>query len=263
MAARAIWKGVLNVGSSNVPVKLYAAVEDRKVRFHVLENKTNTRVRQRMVRDTGEEIARDETRKGFEIEPGTFVIVEDAELERLKPQESRDIETMRFVPPLQISNEWYERPYYLGPDGDEDSKYFGLVEALQEADLTGIVRWSMRGKSYVGALTTEGDHLLLVKMRFAEEVLPMRGLKAPDGPALDPKELRMAQELVSALEGTFEPEEFHDDYRERVVTFVEAKAKGKHPRLPTIKERPTGASLNDQLARSLAALKRGREKKVA
>jgi DNA end-binding protein Ku len=73
----------------------------------------------------------------------------------------------------------------------------------------------------------------------------------------------MAQELVSALEGTFEPEEFHDDYRERVVTFVEAKAKGKHPRLPTIKERPTGASLNDQLARSLAALKRGREKKVA
>jgi DNA end-binding protein Ku len=263
MAARAIWKGVLNVGSSNVPVKLYAAVEDRKVRFHVLENKTNTRVRQRMVRDTGEEIARDETRKGFEIEPGTFVIVEDAELERLKPQESRDIETMRFVPPLQISNEWYERPYYLGPDGDEDSKYFGLVEALQEADLTGIVRWSMRGKSYVGALTTEGDHLLLVKMRFAEEVLPMRGLKAPDGPALDPKELRMAQELVSALEGTFEPEEFHDDYRERVVTFVEAKAKGKHPRLPTIKERPTGASLNDLLAWSLAALKRGRVKKVA
>jgi DNA end-binding protein Ku len=73
----------------------------------------------------------------------------------------------------------------------------------------------------------------------------------------------MAQELVSALEGTFEPDEYRDEYRERVQTFVEAKAKGKHPRLPTVKERPAGGSLDDQLARSLAALKRGKEKKVA
>ena len=263
MAARAIWKGVLKVGSSSIPIKLYAAVEDRKVRFHVLENQTKTRVRQRMVRDTGEEVERKDLRKGFEIEPGTFVVVEDTELERLKPAESRDIETLRFVPPLQISNEWYERPYYLGPDDDADDKYFALVDALQDTDLVGIVRWTMRGKSYIGALTTEGDHLLLVKMRFAEEVLPARELQAPSGPRFDPKELRMAQELVSALEGNFEPEEFRDEYRERVHAYVEAKAKGKHPRLATIKDRPTGASLDDQLARSLAALKRGTEKKVA
>lgn len=263
MAARAIWKGVLKVGSSRVPVKLYSAVEDRKVHFHVLGSETKTRVRQRMVRETGEEVAREDLRKGYEIEPGTFVVIEERELQELKPAESRDIETLRFVSPLEISTEWYERPYYLGPDDDEEEKYFALVSALEESDLAGVVRWSMRGKSYIGALMTEGGYLLLIKMRFAEEVLPAHELQAPGGPTLDPKELRMAQELVAALAGEFEPEEFRDEYRERVQTFVEAKAKGKHPRLPTVKDRPTGASLDDQLARSLAALKRGKEKKVA
>jgi len=263
MATRAIWKGILKIGSSAVPVKLYAAVEDRKVHFHVLQGQTKTRVKQRMVRETGEEVVREHLRKGYEIEPGTFVVVDDEELESLKPEESRDIETLRFVPSLQISNEWYERPYYLGPDEDDDLKYFALVDALKDSDLTGIMRWSMRGKSYVGALKAEDDYLALIKMRFTEEVLPVGALSAPSGPALDPKELRMAEELISALEGTFNPEEFQDDYRERVLTYVEAKASGKHPRLPTVKERRTDVSLNDQLSRSLAALKRGREKKVA
>ena len=121
----------------------------------------------------------------------------------------------------------------------------------------------MRGKSYIGALTTEGDHLLLIKMRFTEEVAHMRGLSLPEGPPLDARELRMARELVSALEGPFTPEEFHDEYRKLVQAVVEARSKGKHPRLPAIKERPTGAPLDAQLAKSLAALKRGREKKVA
>src|SRR5688572_12900479 len=151
---------------------------------------------------------------------------------------------MRFVPTSAIANHWYERPYYVGPDDESDLLYFALVVALQKTDLTGIVRWSMRGKSYIGALTTEGDHLILIKVRFTEEVVHMRGLSLPEGPALDARELRMARELVSALEGPFTPEEFHDEYRERVQTFVEAKSKGKHPRLPAIKERPTGAPLD-------------------
>jgi DNA end-binding protein Ku len=133
---------------------------------------------------------------------------------------------------------------------------------MKNREAVGVVRWAMRSKSYVGVLTVEGDYLLLLKTRYSEEVLA-RGLSAPTGPPLDSKELRMANELVSALEGTFRPDEFHDEYRERVLTFIEAKAKGKHPRLPTIKERKAAGSLDEQLAKSLAALKRGREKKIA
>jgi DNA end-binding protein Ku len=259
---RAIWKGILKVGSLDTAVKLYAAVDDRKVHFHVMQEQTHSRVRQRMVRETGEEVARPDIQKGYEVEPGTFIIVEEGELDQFKPPESRKIDATRFVPPHAIGNEWYERPYYLGPD-DGDQNYFALVEALRKSGLVGIVHWVMRGRDYTGALSTEGDHLLLIKLRYAEEVVPARALPAPSGPALDPKELRLAKELISALEGKFEPAEFHDDYRERVLHFVEAKAKGKHPRLPIIKERTTGASLDDQLTKSLAALKRGREKRVA
>jgi DNA end-binding protein Ku len=100
-------------------------------------------------------------------------------------------------------------------------------------------------------------------LRYTEEVLSPRELPAPGGRALDEKELRMAGELISALEGTFEPEAFRDEYRKRLMNFIEAKAKGKHPRLPEVKERATGAPLQEQLAKSLAAMKRGKGKKVA
>lgn len=265
MTARAIWKGVLKVGPSDLDVKLYAAIQDRKVRFHVLQNRTKSRVSQHMVRETGEAVARENLQKGYEVEPGTFVVLEDQELERLKPEESRDILAKRFVPPSELSNEWFERAYYLGPD-DDVSKYDALVSALERSGETGVVRWTMRGKAYVGALTTYKGYLLLIKLRYVEEVLATRELPAPAGPALDAKELRMAQELISALEGTFEPQQFKDEYRQRVLEFVEAKARGKAPALPAIKERTVAASLDDQLARSLAAIKspKGRrENKIA
>src|SRR5262249_49481386 len=159
-------------------------------------------------------------RKGYEIEPGTFVILEASELQQLKPKESRIISVLRFVPPSQLGNEWYERPYYLGPDG-EDAHYFALVEALEKRNVLGIGRWSMRGKSYVGALSVENGYLMLIKLRYAQEVLPVDELPTPSGRSLDQKELRMADELVGALEGEFDPSEFRDEYRARLTTFLQ------------------------------------------
>jgi DNA end-binding protein Ku len=103
----------------------------------------------------------------------------------------------------------------------------------------------------------------LNKLRYAEEVLSARELPSPGGRQLESKELRMAEELVSALEGEFDPEQFRNEYRERLMHFIEEKAQGKHPRLPAVKERRAAGSLDEQLAKSLAAMKRGREKKVA
>jgi DNA end-binding protein Ku len=121
----------------------------------------------------------------------------------------------------------------------------------------------MRGKSYVGALMVEGDYLVLIKLRYTEEVLSTKDLPAPAGRPLAANELRMAEELVSALAGKFDPREFRDEYRDRVLDFIKAKAKGKHPRLPAVKERKAAASLSDQLAKSLSAMKRVRREKVA
>ena len=262
MAARSMWKGELKVGSTTVPVKLYAAVEDRTVRFNVLQKGTKSRVKQQITTEDKRPIEKQQIRKGYEIEPGTFVIVEPDELQDLEPMESRTVTFLRFVPVTAVGPEWYERPYYLAPDGDT-GKYFALAEALDKRNVLGIARWTMRGKSYVGALKAEDDYLVLNKLRYAEEVLSAHELPAPEGRPLEQKELRMAEELVSVLEGDFKPEQFKDEYRERVMKFVQAKAKGKHPRLAAVKERRTEGSLDEALAKSLAAMKRRMEKKVA
>src|SRR5262245_48851831 len=109
MAARAIWKGFLKVGSTSVPIKMYSAVQDRDIHFHILQNTTKSRVKQAMVSESKQRVDKAEVRKGYEIEPGTFVIIEPAELQRLKPKESRIVNFSRFVPVLAVGNEWYER----------------------------------------------------------------------------------------------------------------------------------------------------------
>jgi non-homologous end joining protein Ku len=135
VAARAIWKGVLKIGTNKVPVKLYSAVQDRSVHFHILDTSTKQPIKQRMVDpENDREIPKEEIQRGLEVEPGTFVVIDEEELTKLEPKASRDIEIRRFVPPARINHQWYERPYYVGPDGDE-SAYFALAKALQSAYL--------------------------------------------------------------------------------------------------------------------------------
>src|ERR1043166_349927 len=165
MAARAIWKGELKLNSTKVPVKLYAAVKDQTVRFHILAEKSKTRVKQHMVEpDKGKEVSHEEIQKGFEVEPGTFVILDAEELEKLEPEASREIEVTQFVPPKAIPPEYYDRPYYLGPDGDQ-AAYFALAEALKNKEREGVARWVMRKQPYVGALRADDDHLILFTLR--------------------------------------------------------------------------------------------------
>ena len=119
MAARAIWKGELKLNSTRLPVRLYSAVQDQTVRFHILEQKSKTRVKQHMIEpDSKKEVPTKEIQKGFEVEPGRFVILSEEELTKLEPEASREIEISHFLPPAQIPPEYFDRPYYLGPDGE-------------------------------------------------------------------------------------------------------------------------------------------------
>ena len=261
MAARAIWKGNLKLNSTKLPVKLYSAIKDQTVRFHMLDVKSKTRVKQHMVNpETGDEVSKEEIQKGFEVEPGTFVILDEKELESLEPEASRDIEVEQFVPPAEIPPEFYERPYYLAPDGDS-AAYFALAEALRNKEREGVVRWVMRKQPYVGALRAEGDHLVLFTLRNAEEVLSSKDLPRPAGRAPDKKELNMARQLVELLKGEFDPKDYKDEYRDRVLEFVEKKAKGHKPRLQLVKSKKHSTSLDKVLSKSIEALKK--QKKAA
>jgi DNA end-binding protein Ku len=257
MAARAIWKGELKLDRTKLSVKLYSAVEDRNVRFHILD-RSRTRVKQHMVEpDSGKEVPNEEIRKGYEIEPGRFVILEEADLKKLIPEPSREIEISEFVPVEAIPQQFYERPYYLGPDGDQSS-YFALAEALENQQREGIARWVMRNKMYTGALGAKDGYLTLYTLRNANEVIAADELPHPAGRAPTKKELDLAKHLVSLLEGEFNPAEYKDEYRERVLEFIAKKAKGHAPRLAAVKTKRKTTSLDSVLAKSIASLKKGK-----
>jgi DNA end-binding protein Ku len=192
-------------------------------------------------------------------------VLDDEELEALEPPESRSIEVLHFLPAGAIHHQWHERPYYLAPDGDAGA-YYALAEALAHKKREGLAKWVMRRKQYFGTLRSEGDYLVLISLRSAEEVLLPKELPAPRSRASTKNELRMAERLISMLEGSFRPEEFHDEYAERLQEFLEARAKGKKPKLATIKPRKAATkSLERDLERSIETMERsrGREKEAA
>lgn len=259
MAARAIWKGQLKIGTAKIPVKLYSAVQDRTVRFHVLDDRQKMRVKQHMIDpDSGDEVPTEEIQKGYEIEPGRFVILTASDLETLQPPPSRDIEVVEFVDQAKISQQWYERPYYLGPDSDDEKEYFALAAALQNKEKEGIAHWVMRNKYYAGALRAIDDYLFLFTLRDANEVILANELAKPSGAAPTQKEVSMATQLVEMLRGEFDPAEYKDEYRNRVMEFIERKAKGRAPRLQAVKTKRQAGDLNAVLEKSIAALKKGK-----
>lgn len=227
MAARAMWKGVLGIGEERVPVKLYSAAEDRAVHFRLLHAEDEIPVRQRLVEpESGEIYEYAQTQRAFVTPERDLVVLSGEELDSLEPEPSRDIDVLRFVPVGTIDHRWYDRPYFLGPDGSTD-EYDALIEALHESDREGLVRWVMRKKEYRGALRAGSGYLMLMTLRPAEETIAVEELAGPGGKPLEEREVTMAQQLLSILEAEFDPSQYRDEYRERVLELVEAKAKGK------------------------------------
>jgi DNA end-binding protein Ku len=250
-----MWKGVIRFGGVEAPVKLYSAVQDRGVSFRLLDAQTLRPVKQRMVNPiTGDPVPYEEIRRGYELEDGVFVVLDEDELESIQPEKSRDIEVTRFLDPAVISHEWYDRPYHLGPDGDTET-YYALASALEREQKEGLAHWTMRNKEYAGALRAEDGHLVLITLRHVEEVIPAAALEPPRGREPDERELQMAEQLVSALEDDFDPAEYRDEYRDRVLELVQAKAEGKTLEFREPAKRRAEGDLAASLEASLKAAK--------
>jgi DNA end-binding protein Ku len=258
--ARAMWKGQLQIGKQKLSIKLYSAVEDRTIRFHLLHAKDLAPVEQHIIRkDTGEEVSKDDMRKALALSAQTAVIVQPDDLEKLVPPESRDIQITRFVAASVLGDQWFERPYYLGPDGD-NSSYFALAEALERQDVLGIARWVMRKKRYVGALSAVDGFLTMTTLRRADQVLSFSGIEPAKSVTPQASELKLAQQLVSSIEADFDPSLWQNEYRQRLCKLIEAKARGEKIKAVQPKKKQAPASLEQSLRASIAAVK---EKKVA
>jgi len=259
MAARAIWKGVLHFGTHKVPVKLYSAVQDHTVRFRLLHKTDKTPVKQELVSsESGEVVEYKDVRKAYPLSRGRFVILEDEELESLEPEDSRDVEITRFVDPDEIDHRWYERAYFLGPDGDAKA-YFAAAAALEKKGKEGVARWVMRDREYAGALRAEDGYLMLIVLRHADEIIDADALEPPGGRELQKREIEMAEQLLGALHGEFDPTQFKDEYRARVLDLVETKAAGKKPKVVSFRPKKVK---EEQLADALEASLAGAKKKA-
>lgn len=251
--ARAIWKGVLRFDHASVPVKFYTAIEDRGIHLRLLDRRSHEPVKEKMVdAETGKVVAQADIRRAYPTGDDQLVLLEPEELEELQPEPSREIRITRFVESSGIAHQWYDRPYYLGPDDSEDA-YFALAAALQAEGRQGLARWVMRDKEYVGALRAEGDYLMIFTLRHPGEVVLAESLAAPPGRELSAREIAMAKQLISAMEADdFDLTAFHDEYRERVLDLVHAKAAGKVIRFPRARRQARERSLEDLLEKSLS-----------
>jgi DNA end-binding protein Ku len=258
--ARAIWKGRVELGGHEIAVKMYAAVEDRTVHFHMLHKKDDAPVEQHIVRkDTGRDVSKADIRKAFAVTKDTAVILQPEDLESLVPPDSRAIHLCRFVPPAALGDQWFDRPYYLGPDEDDDD-YFAFAAALERKQVIGIARWVMRKKRYVGALSALGGYLTISTLRRADQVLSFSRVEPTKAQTPHPNELKLAEQFVDSITADFEPEQWRNEYRERLCKLIAAKERGEKLAPVPTKRRARQASLADSLRASIAAAK---EKKVA
>jgi DNA end-binding protein Ku len=230
--ARAIWSGAISFGLVNIPVKLYSAVSKKTVRFHQLDAESGQRIRQQRINpESGEEVPYEQIIKGYEIGPDRYVTITPDELDALEPQKTRTIDIEDFVELDEIDPIFYDHPYYLAPDTGAGKAYRLLLDAMREAGKVAIARVVIRSKENLVAIRPHGNVLTMETMLFADEVIApdsLEELSTADGDMkTSDRELEMAQQLIDSLTSEFEPDKYHDEYRERVLDLIERKAQGE------------------------------------
>jgi DNA end-binding protein Ku len=254
--ARSIWTGTISFGLVTVPVKLYSAVSRKTVRFHQLNGETGVRIAQRRVDpSTGEEVSYEDIVKGFELSPDRYVRIEPEELESLQPKKTRTIEIEDFVELSDIDPIFYDHPYYLAPGAGGAKPYRLLLEAMRETGKVAVARVVIRQKESLVAVRPmrDGDVLGMSTMLFADEIVdPSRidELEAVEDVDVNKRELDIAKQLVDSLAGSFEPDRYHDTYREEVLDLIERKAAGEE-----IAVQPAAEEEEEPVPDLMAALK--------
>jgi DNA end-binding protein Ku len=239
--ARAIWSGAISFGLVTVPVKLFTAVQSKSVHFHQLHAADGVRIQQKRVCPAdGEEVAYDDIVKGYEIAPDRYVVIEQEELAALERSRSATIDIEEFVDQSEIDPILYDHPYYLAPGTGGAKPYKLLVEAMGEANKVAIARFVLRSKEKLVAIRASGDALLLETMVFSDEVLSADRLdEMPDeSVTTTDKELAIAKQLIDSLAGPFEPDKYHDTYRQEVLDLIERKAAGEEISIQPAVEEP-------------------------
>jgi DNA end-binding protein Ku len=256
---RAIWSGTISFGLVSVPVRMFSATESKELRFHFLHKEDLTPIGYDKVRkDTGEHVDPDEIVRGFEIEKGRYVPIEDEDLDRLDIELTHSIDICDFVDLDEIDPIYFRKAYYLLPDDGAEKPYRLLVQALEDTGKVGIAKVVIRNKQHLAALRPYENVLLLETMYYSDEV---RKPERVDGKAeLKKAEVEMAKSLVENLSDSFEPDKYDDKYRKELLDLIRKKAKGTKLPEPQAEEEAEVVDLMAALRESVEETKKKRKR---
>ncbi|MET0938910.1 MAG: Ku protein [Gaiellaceae bacterium] len=245
---RAIWTGTISFGLVNVPVRMYSAIDESDLHFHLVHEPDGGRIGyQKVCKAENEPVADDEIEKAFEIAKDELVVLTDEDFAAAKSEGVKTIEISDFVPYEEIDPIYFERTYYLGPQDGGEKVYSLLRQAMEKTGLAALGKYVMRDKQHLGCLRIREGVITLEKMFFHDEIRPAKEI-APRKTKVPDAELKMATSLIGQFKTSFEPERYEDTYRAALMKVIKAKQKGK-----TITAVP--AAEDEEPADLLAALK--------
>ena len=253
---KSIWTGSIGFGLVNIPIKLYSAIESSKLDFDMLDKKDKANIKfKRVNENTGKEVLWDNIIKGYMLND-KYVLLDDKDFEKASPEKTSHIEIIQFVNTDEIDSVYFETPYFVQPEKSGARAYNLLKEALEKTGKAGLGSFVMREREHVCLIKPYEHILVLNRLRFAEEVRDASEVNAAKSKA-KPEEVKMAVSLINQLTKPFNPSVFKDEYSDKLLKIIKAKAKNKPIAYKPMKiVHSKTADLMDQLKASLGAKKK-------
>ena len=241
--ARPIWSGTLSFGLLNIPVQLMSGERSTNLSFRMLDARDKSPIRyERVNAETGEEVPWKDVVKAFEYDKGSYVVLEQEDIREAAPESHDAIDVEAFVDADEIGPQYFEKPYVLVPAKKAEKGYVLLRETLQKTGKIGIARVVIRTREHLCAVLPRGDALLLVMMRYPQELVDVGEYALPEGKAgeyrISPKELQMAEALIESMESDWKPAVYKDEFRERLHKVIEKRVKAKGGKVRKPDEEP-------------------------
>jgi len=230
--ARPIWTGTLSFGLLNVPVSLMSGERRTDISFRMLDSRNNSPIRyERVNAETGQEVPWKDIVKAFEYDKGSYVVLEQDDIKSAAPESHETVEVEAFVDAADIPAQYYEKPYILVPGKKAEKGYVLLRETLRDTGRAGIARVVVRTREYLCAVLPQGDALVLMLLRYPQELVDPAEHRLPEGAAGDyrisEKEREMAKQLIESMSGEWDPSGYKDEFRERLEKVIRERMKSQ------------------------------------
>src|SRR5579872_3258065 len=225
--ASSVWKGHLTFGLVSFPVRLFSAARAETISFNLLHKEDHSRIKQVIYCQAEDKpVPRSELVKGYEYEKDHYVEIDDEEIKKVAPKTAKVMELLEFVKAEQVDPIYLESSYFMAPDEGGDKPYALLFEALSETKYFGVAKIAMHNREHIVILRPDGKGMMLHTMYYADEIRKVDEYRT-DASQVKEKELALAKMLIESLAADFEPEKYHDTYRENLQKLIQAKLEGQ------------------------------------